>query len=159
MKPSERSSRGSPATPPPQWCGHSPSPTSTRESSALRPSHHLAFSETQLTTFCSTKILSISCTSRLMGCCKHRDAESVNRARSERLVSLHLQAARINIGNVRGYGWWLPFCVFQRPHLLLRGRDVNGDWVGSLLKTCQDETVAHLPRFYSEHRHHTHRQP
>lgn len=42
--------------------------TSTRVSSALRPSHHLAFSDTQLTTFCSTWILSISCTSQLMGC-------------------------------------------------------------------------------------------
>lgn len=46
--------------------------TSTWESSALRPSHHLAFSVTQLTTFCLARISSISCTIQLMGRCSNR---------------------------------------------------------------------------------------
>lgn len=43
--------------------------TSTLESNVLRPSHHLAFSVTQLTAFCCTRILSSSCTSQLTGRC------------------------------------------------------------------------------------------
>lgn len=107
--------------------------TSTWESSALRPSHHLAFSDTQLTTFCLARISSISCTIQLTGRCSNR--ETVAGA----------------IGRVML--WSAPPLP---PYLLFWGGDVNGDRCGSLLKTWQHDAVAHLSRFYSEYRHDAH---
>lgn len=133
--------------------------TSTRESSALRPSHHLAFSETQLTTFCSTWILSISCTSQLMGCC-NTESQRVWAWQDFKVTCVSiLQKSQAFTLQMSGFRLWLPFYIIHHPHLLFRGRDVNSDRGGSLLKTWQYDAVTHLPRFYSKHRHHTHRHP
>lgn len=120
--------------------------TSTRESSALRPSHHLAFSDTQLTTFCSTCILSISCTSQLMGCCKTQRYH-LNIAKATSIYTVWIQILAMILYH------------FYRPHLLFRGGDVNSDRHRSLLKTRQYDAVTNLTGFYPEQGYHTHCHP
>jgi len=96
---------------------HSVSLTSSRQSRARRPSHHFAFSATQLTTFCSIRILSISCTSLLMLCCTTQRQSEFSQ------MKMMTSFTRIYLKGIRQSSYKCTFLGHRTDLVSFRGRN------------------------------------